>query len=132
MPVVGDALKFLGGISSKRQMPTFAPETFKSWFHDRQPKHDRRSPRPALARHLQQPFPPADGHRGRRGARGRGFRGVVPRRSLCCGRPLYDFGMLETAKKLLRQILETLRPEIEAVLRSSGWSRAAWRSSATS
>ena len=31
-----------------------------------------------------------------------GFQVVVPRRSLCCGRPLYDFGMLKTAKKLLR------------------------------
>ena len=43
-----------------------------------------------------------------------GFEVVVPQRSLCCGRPLYDFGMLKTAKKLLRQILDTLRPEIEA------------------
>ena len=43
-----------------------------------------------------------------------GFQVVVPRRSLCCGRPLYDFGMLKTAKRLLRQILDELRPEIEA------------------
>ena len=43
-----------------------------------------------------------------------GFQVVVPRKSLCCGRPLYDFGMLETAKGLLREILDTLRPEIEA------------------
>ncbi|MGP0062363.1 MAG: (Fe-S)-binding protein [Isosphaeraceae bacterium] len=42
-----------------------------------------------------------------------GFRIVVPRASLCCGRPLYDFGMLDTAKGLLRQILDTLAPEIE-------------------
>jgi Fe-S oxidoreductase len=39
---------------------------------------------------------------------------VVPRQSLCCGRPLYDFGMLHTAKALWREILDTLRPEIEA------------------
>ena len=43
-----------------------------------------------------------------------GFQVVVPRQSLCCGRPLYDFGMLDTAKGLLREILDTLRPEIEA------------------
>ena len=29
----------------------------------------------------------------------------VPRRHLCCGRPLYDFGMLDTAKSYLRKIL---------------------------
>ena len=43
-----------------------------------------------------------------------GFQVIVPRKSLCCGRPLYDFGMLDTAKGLLREILDTLRPEIEA------------------
>ena len=43
-----------------------------------------------------------------------GFQVVVPRQSLCCGRPLYDFGMLDTAKGLLREILDALRPEIEA------------------
>ena len=31
---------------------------------------------------------------------------------MCCGRPLYDFGMLTLAKRQLRQILEALRPYI--------------------
>ncbi len=35
-----------------------------------------------------------------------GFQVLVPAASLCCGRPLYDFGMLDTAKALLRQILD--------------------------
>ena len=43
-----------------------------------------------------------------------GFQVEVPAKSLCCGRPLYDFGMLGSAKRLLREILDTLRPEIEA------------------
>ncbi len=43
-----------------------------------------------------------------------GFHVMVPQQSLCCGRPLYDFGMLDTARRLLRQILDMLRPEIEA------------------
>jgi Fe-S oxidoreductase len=38
----------------------------------------------------------------------------VPEQSLCCGRPLYDHGMLDTAERLLRQILETLEPQIVA------------------
>ena len=33
---------------------------------------------------------------------------------LCCGRPLYDFGMLDRAKRLLLKTLDTLAPEIEA------------------
>ena len=43
-----------------------------------------------------------------------GFRVTVPNRHLCCGRPLYDFGLLDTAKKYLAKILDALTPEIEA------------------
>ena len=37
-----------------------------------------------------------------------GFSVVIPRRHLCCGRPLYDFGMLKTAKEYLLKILDEL------------------------
>ncbi|HLV86800.1 MAG TPA: FAD-linked oxidase C-terminal domain-containing protein [Candidatus Sulfotelmatobacter sp.] len=43
-----------------------------------------------------------------------GYRVLVPRANLCCGRPLYDFGMLDRAESLLLEILDTLEPEIEA------------------
>ena len=43
-----------------------------------------------------------------------GFHVVVPDVDLCCGRPLYDYGMLDTAKRWLLQILSALRDEIEA------------------
>jgi Fe-S oxidoreductase len=36
----------------------------------------------------------------------------VPDGFLCCGRPLYDFGMLDLAKGRLLRILDRLRPEI--------------------
>jgi FAD/FMN-containing dehydrogenase/Fe-S oxidoreductase len=43
-----------------------------------------------------------------------GYRVELPPRPLCCGRPLYDFGMLTTAERLWRQTLRTLRPWIRA------------------
>ncbi len=43
-----------------------------------------------------------------------GYDVVISERTLCCGRPLYDYGMLELGKTMLRQIMEVLRPEIEA------------------
>ena len=43
-----------------------------------------------------------------------GFRVVVPKANLCCGRPLYDHGMLDRAQALLLQILDELSPQIEA------------------
>jgi FAD/FMN-containing dehydrogenase/Fe-S oxidoreductase len=43
-----------------------------------------------------------------------GYRVTIPRRPLCCGRPLYDWGFLGTAKKLLRQTLRELQPVLDA------------------
>jgi FAD/FMN-containing dehydrogenase/Fe-S oxidoreductase len=43
-----------------------------------------------------------------------GFRVLIPRAHLCCGRPLYDLGMLPRAKSLLQQILNALALEIQA------------------
>ncbi len=43
-----------------------------------------------------------------------GYRVELPPRPLCCGRPLYDSGMLDTAERLWRQVLDTLRPWIRA------------------
>ena len=43
-----------------------------------------------------------------------GFRVQLPRQHLCCGRPLYDFGMLDTAKKYLLKVLDALAPQLAA------------------
>jgi len=43
-----------------------------------------------------------------------GFQVVVPQGPLCCGRPLYDYGMLGMAKQWLRQILDALSGDIAA------------------
>jgi Fe-S oxidoreductase len=38
----------------------------------------------------------------------------VPEQRLCCGRPLYDYGMLDQAKRQLHQAIEALRPAVRA------------------
>lgn len=43
-----------------------------------------------------------------------GFNVVVPREHLCCGRPLYDFGMLDRARRYLQQVMAVLGPSIDA------------------
>jgi hypothetical protein len=43
-----------------------------------------------------------------------GFRVAVPRDTLCCGRPLYDFGMLDRAMTYLGRILDALAGPLEA------------------
>jgi FAD/FMN-containing dehydrogenase/Fe-S oxidoreductase len=43
-----------------------------------------------------------------------GYQVILPQANLCCGRPLYDFGMLDRAESLLLDILDELAPQIEA------------------
>ena len=43
---------------------------------------------------------------------GAGFNVSLPNEHLCCGRPLYDFGMLDTAKQYLLKILHSLEPQL--------------------
>jgi Fe-S oxidoreductase len=43
-----------------------------------------------------------------------GFHVEVPRGHLCCGRPLYDDGMLDRAKRYLDRVLGALSEEIRA------------------
>jgi FAD/FMN-containing dehydrogenase/Fe-S oxidoreductase len=45
-----------------------------------------------------------------------GFTIRASRQHLCCGRPLYDFGMLDIAKKYLQRVLQVLGEEIDAGL----------------
>jgi FAD/FMN-containing dehydrogenase/Fe-S oxidoreductase len=45
-----------------------------------------------------------------------GFQVEVPRGHICCGRPLYDFGLLGAARSYLSRILDRMAPQIEAGL----------------
>ncbi len=42
-----------------------------------------------------------------------GYQVVIPKKPLCCGRPLYDWGFLDAAKKLLIEVMNELRPELD-------------------
>jgi FAD/FMN-containing dehydrogenase/Fe-S oxidoreductase len=48
--------------------------------------------------------------------RSAGFNVRVPYQALCCGRPLYDFGLLDEAKTYLRNVLDSLAGPIDVGL----------------
>ncbi len=39
-----------------------------------------------------------------------------PKGHICCGRPLYDFGLLAAARSYLAKVLERMAPQIDAGL----------------
>jgi Fe-S oxidoreductase len=45
-----------------------------------------------------------------------GFRVETPRGHICCGRPLYDFGLLAAARSYLAEVLKRMAPQIDASL----------------
>jgi FAD/FMN-containing dehydrogenase/Fe-S oxidoreductase len=113
-PVLGDMAKLMAGVAPQRQMPVFAHQTFKEWFRQRGPRNPDR-PRVILwPDTFNNYFHPATAIAAVEVLETAGYQVEVPQQSLCCGRPLYDYGMLDTAERLLLQILEALRPQIRA------------------
>jgi FAD/FMN-containing dehydrogenase/Fe-S oxidoreductase len=114
VPVVGSALQMLGGISTRRKMPAFAPETFQAWWRRRPARNRGGQPVVLWPDTFNNHFHPQTAKAAVEVLEDAGFRIIVPPQSVCCGRPLYDFGILDLAKALLRDVLDRLRPEIEA------------------
>ena len=116
LPFLRDISKLAAGIPTQRAIPKVAPETFKTWFHRRQCGTGRADAPPVLLwpDTFSNYFHPAAAKAAVEVLEAGGFRVTVPKPHLCCGRPLYDHGMLNRAKSLLLQILNELSPEIEA------------------
>jgi FAD/FMN-containing dehydrogenase/Fe-S oxidoreductase len=113
-PGISAIVKRLGGLTTKRPMPPFAPETFKDWFARRgtvNPDGDPVLLFPDTFNNFLHPEPLKATVEVLEAA---GFRVEVPKPALCCGRPLYDYGMLDTAKRFWRRTLEELRPSIQS------------------
>jgi FAD/FMN-containing dehydrogenase/Fe-S oxidoreductase len=113
-PILRDVARYIGGITPKRAMPAFARETFKEWFFRRTPRNTTGRPVILWADTFTNFFDPDHGKAAVEVLEDAGCHVFVPREHLCCGRPLYDFGMLDTAKTYLRKVLYNLQPVIEA------------------
>ncbi len=112
-PGISNVLKWMGGIEQKRKIPKFAGETFKKWFN-KQPaqKHQEKQKVILWADTFNNYYMPPTLKAAYEVLEAAGFEIIVPKKSLCCGRPLFDFGWIERAKKLLLQVLDTLKEEI--------------------
>jgi Fe-S oxidoreductase len=107
-------VKKLAGIAPQRQIPRFAPQTFRAWFR-RNRRGKRGGPRVLLwPDTFNDHFHPETAVAATEVLEAAGYEVALPPPGLCCGRPLYDFGMLDLARRALAGILEKLEPEIRA------------------
>ncbi|MBV8214205.1 MAG: FAD-binding protein [Verrucomicrobia bacterium] len=130
-------------LAEERQIPKFAEETFVSWVRTKaagtverssassfaRPPEDKREANRSEPRSAKQKvilfadtfnnyFRPDIARAAWDLLNDAGFAVEVPqtRQHLCCGRPLYDFGLLKSAKKYLERVLNALEPAVNAGL----------------
>ncbi len=115
-PGLSKLAKLAAGYSQQRHIPPFAPQTFKQWFARRERRNEDKPEVILWADTFNNYFTPNVAKAAVEVLEQAGYRVRVPRQSLCCGRPLYDYGMLNLAEKLLHQILSTLKPAIQRSL----------------
>jgi len=118
-------LQTILGLAPQRQLPRLATTSFKQWVRRNRPSifgEDRSfESTPSNTRQVvlwvdtfNNYFHPEVCRAALEVLENAGFTVLCSRRALCCGRPLYDFGMLENAKGNLSKIMAALGPEIDA------------------
>jgi FAD/FMN-containing dehydrogenase/Fe-S oxidoreductase len=128
-PLLGSLARRVGGIDPRRDIPRFADETFRSWWRGHGgawTSEARADDAPAAAAAtgdrrvilwvdtFNDHFHPDVARAAVRVLEAAGCHVVVPASQLCCGRPLYDWGFLGQAKRLLTTAIRELRAEIRA------------------
>jgi Fe-S oxidoreductase len=111
-------------LAPQRKMPQLAHSTFRSWAKKRGTPGLGKTPAPPSssargdvilwADTFNNYFHPNTSKAALEVLQGAGFNVIVPQIHLCCGRPLYDFGLLDQAKDYLERILSVLTPQISA------------------
>jgi FAD/FMN-containing dehydrogenase/Fe-S oxidoreductase len=114
-PGLREVAKIVSGMPLARRIPPIAPFTFQQWFARRPQSHGRSGPRVIVwADTFNNHFHPETAIAAVRVLERAGFAVSVPQTPLCCGRPLYDYGLLDTAKRWLDRVLDALASDIEA------------------
>jgi FAD/FMN-containing dehydrogenase/Fe-S oxidoreductase len=112
-PGLSELAKLAAGMPAQRKIPPFAPVTFQQWFRKR-PRSNGHSGRQVVLwpDTFTNHFHPDIAQAAVEVLENAGFNVSVPSQTVCCGRPLYDFGMLDRAKHYLQRVIENLRHEI--------------------
>lgn len=129
-PLTGPLIKRIAGVARERQLPRLSRKSFQKARRystnpvqkaavPQMPGREARSPgRPVLLwpdtwnnYYYPQSLSAAEAVLARAG-----FQVETPRGHICCGRPLYDFGLLGPARSYLARVLNHMAPQIDAGL----------------
>jgi Fe-S oxidoreductase len=111
-PLLRTLARWIAGMPQERAVPLFAPRTFRRWFTLR-PRPQAEGPRILLwPDTFNDHFHPEVAQAAVEVLETAGYQVTIPQSSVCCGRPLYDYGMLDAAKRRLTHLMRTLQHEI--------------------
>ena len=115
-PGMARLLKSVLRIAPQRTLPAFAAEPFTDWFRDdfrKRPRTPGDRPRVLLVPDtFTNYFQPEIGQSAVFVLEQAGFDPILPDRPLCCGRPLFDHGFLDQARRQLQEAVQVLRPAV--------------------
>jgi Fe-S oxidoreductase len=106
----GVLLKHVFGVHPSRRLPRLAKQSFRSWFGKRAPAAARERTVILFPDTFTNFFEPHVAQAAVEVLERAGFQVLIPASDLCCGRPLFDQGMLGTAKRWLQQVMASLAP----------------------
>ena len=106
-------VKSFGAIAPQREIPKFAEKTFKQQ-HQNPENVDWSRAVLLWPDTFNNNFYPEVLNSAKEILENAGFVVITPTKHYCCGRPLYDFGMLDEAKSYLQKILTKLSDVIQA------------------
>jgi FAD/FMN-containing dehydrogenase/Fe-S oxidoreductase len=119
-PLTSPLVKRIAGIAEQRPMPRIASRSYRSQRAAFSPNEWLEAPQSPAQRVLLWPdtwnnyYHPTTLESAEYVLNQAGFQVEVPSEHLCCGRPLYDFGMLNQARAYLAHVLSRLGPQIDA------------------
>jgi FAD/FMN-containing dehydrogenase/Fe-S oxidoreductase len=114
MPGLNTLIKSVVGIAQQRTLPTFATHNFRDTML-RDPKPTTGGPPVLLWPDTwNNYFHPQALTSAVKLLKAAGKEVRIPKRHVCCGRPLYDFGFLDEARRYLQRILAEFAPQIDA------------------
>jgi Fe-S oxidoreductase len=124
-PFTSPLIKRIAGVAHERQLPRLAPKSYQS-ARNAAGKLSKTATNPV--QHAAPPrvvlwpdtwnnyYYPQSLSAAERVLTEAGFDVETPHGHICCGRPLYDFGLLGAARSYLARVLDRMAPQIEAGL----------------
>jgi Fe-S oxidoreductase len=106
------AFKAAAGIAPQREVPPFAPLPLRDWFHSRPVVNPQGQKVILWPDTFNTYFHTEVGVAAVEALEAAGYRVSMPRKHLCCGRPLYDYGFLRLARRYLEHVIAELREDL--------------------